>query len=42
MCPHSENKKGVQAIGCPGRPVSSELQVPGVSGHCRARKRHTS
>jgi hypothetical protein len=28
-----------QDIGSPGRPVSSGLQVPGDSGHCRARKK---
>ena len=28
-----------QDIGSPGRPVSSELQVPGGTGHCRTRTR---
>ena len=26
---------GDQDTGSPGRPVSSELQVPGEAGHCR-------
>jgi hypothetical protein len=34
-----ENRVGDQDIGSPGRLVSSRLQVPGESGHCRARTR---
>ena len=30
---------GDQDIGCPGRPVSSGLQVPGEPEHCHARTR---
>ena len=37
--PDPENRVGDQDIGSPGRPVSSGLQVPGETGHCRARKR---
>ena len=37
--PNPENRVGVQDIGSPGRPVSSGLQVPGESEHCRARTR---
>jgi len=32
-----ENRAGDQAIGSPGRPVSSGLQVPGEPWHCSAR-----
>jgi len=35
--PELENKVDDQDIGSPSRPVSSELQVPGELGHCRAR-----
>ena len=31
--PDPENRVGDQDMGSPGRPVSSGLQVPGVSGH---------
>ena len=34
-----ENRVGDQDNGSPGRPVSSGLQMPGKSGHCRARTR---
>jgi len=34
-----ESRVGDQDIGSPDRPVSSGLQVPGESGHCRARTR---
>ena len=37
--PDPENRVGDQDIGSPGRPDSSGLQVPGESGHCRARTR---
>ena len=37
--PDPENRVGDQDIGRPGRPISSGLQVPRESGHCRARKR---
>ena len=37
--PDPENRVGDQDIGSPGRPVSSGLQVPGESEHCRARTR---
>jgi len=37
--PDPENRVGDQDTGSPGRPVSSGLQVPGESGHCRARAR---
>ena len=37
--PDTENRVGYQEIGSPGRPFSSELQVPGEPGHCRARIR---
>jgi hypothetical protein len=30
---------GDKDTGSPGRPVSSELQVPGEPGHCRTRTR---
>ena len=36
---YPENRMGDQDIGSPGRPVSSESQVPGEPGHCRARTR---
>ena len=36
--PDPENRVGDQDSGSPGRPVSTELQVPGEPGHCRARK----
>ena len=35
--PDPENRVGDQDNGGPGRPVSSELEVPGEPGHCRAR-----
>ena len=31
---------GDQDAGSPGRPVSSELQVSGEPGHCRARTKY--
>jgi len=34
-----ENRVGAQVSGSPDRSVSSGLQVPGESGHCRARTR---
>ena len=34
-----ESRVGDQDNGSPGRPVSPGLQVPGESGHCRARTR---
>jgi len=37
--PDPENREGDQDVGSPGRPVSSELQVPGEPGHCRAKSR---
>ena len=37
--PDPENRVGDQDIGSPGRPFSSELQVSGEPGHCRARTR---
>ena len=37
--PDPENRVGDQDTGSPGRPVSSGLQVPGETGHCRARTR---
>ena len=37
--PDPENRVGDQDNGCPGRPVSSGLQVPGEPEHCRARTR---
>ena len=39
--PDPENRVGDQDVGNPGRPVSSGMQVPGESGHCRARTRPT-
>jgi len=39
MGPDPESRVGDQDTGSPGRPVSSGLQVPGESGHCRARSR---
>jgi len=41
MGPDPENRVGDQNNGSPGRPVSSELQVPSELGHCRARNRPT-
>ena len=35
--PDTENRVGDQDTGSSGRSVSSELQVPGEPGHCRAR-----
>jgi hypothetical protein len=35
-----ENRVGDQDIGSPGMLLSSELQVPGEPGLCRARTRH--
>jgi len=35
--PDPENRVGDQETGNPGRPLSSGLQEPGESGHCRAR-----
>ena len=32
--PDPESRVGNQDTGCPGRPVSSGLQVPGEPGHC--------
>jgi len=37
--PDPENRVGDQDIGRPGSPVSSGLQVPGETGHFRARIR---
>ena len=37
--PDPENRVGEKDIGSPGRPVSSQLQVPGEPGHCGARTR---
>ena len=37
--PDPENRVGDQDTGSPGRPVFSELQVPGETGHCHARTR---
>ena len=37
--PDPENRVGDQDIGSPGRLVSFGLQVPGESGHSRARTR---
>ena len=37
--PDPENMVRDQENGSPGRPVSSGLQVPGDTGHCRARTR---
>ena len=39
MGPDLKNRVGDQDIGCPGRPVSSGLQVPGEAEHCHARTR---
>jgi len=39
MGPDPENRVGDQEAGNPGRPDYSGLQVPGESGHCRARTR---
>ena len=35
--PDPENRVGGQDNGSPSRPVSSGMQVPGKSGHFRAR-----
>ena len=37
--PDLENRVGDQDIGSPGRPVCTGLQMPGKTGHCRARTR---
>ena len=37
--PDPENSVGDQDSGSSGRAVSSELQVPGETDHCRARTR---
>ena len=37
--PDPENRVGDQDTGRPGKPVSSELQVTGETGHCHARTR---
>ena len=37
--PDQKNRVGDQDNGCPGRPDSSGLQVPGEPGHCRVRTR---
>jgi len=37
--PDRENRVGDQETGSQNRPVSSELQMPGEPGHCRARTR---
>jgi len=37
--PNPENRVGDQGTGRPDRPVSSGLQVPGETWHCRARTR---
>ena len=37
--PDPENRVGDEDIGSPGTAISSGLQVPGESGHCRARTR---
>ena len=39
MGPDTENRVGDQDTGSSGGPVSSELQVPGETRHCRARTR---
>jgi len=39
MGPDPENRMSDQETGSSRRPVSSGLQVPGESGHCRARTR---
>ena len=36
--PDPENRVGDKDTGSPGRPVSSELQVPGEPGHCGAKQ----
>ena len=36
MGPDPGNRVGDQDNGSPGRPVSSGLQVPGETRHCRA------
>ena len=37
--PDPENRVGDQDTGSPGRPVSSGLQVPGETGHRRAKNK---
>jgi len=37
--PDPENRVDDQDIRSPDRPVSSGLQLPGETGHCRARTR---
>ena len=37
--PDPENRVGDQDTGSPARPVSSGLQVPGETRHCRVRTR---
>jgi len=37
--PDPENSVGDQDIGSSGRAVSSELQMPGETDHCRAKTR---
>jgi len=37
--PDPESRVGDQEVGIPGRPVSSEMQVPGEPGYFRARTR---
>jgi len=37
--PDPKNKVGDQDTGSPDRPVSSGLQVPGETSHCRVRTR---
>jgi len=39
--PDQKNWVGDQDTGSPDRPVSSGLKVPGESGHCRERTRHS-
>ena len=38
--PDPKNRVGDQEMGTLGKPVSSGLQVPRQTGHCRARKRN--
>ena len=38
--PDPEKRVGDQETGSSGRPVSSELQVPGEPGQCGERTRH--
>jgi hypothetical protein len=37
--PDPEDRVGDQDVRSPGKPVSSGMQVPGESGHCRIRTR---